>query len=131
MASSSPHGEQQLAQRLRLGRVVDRLRHVVLLPAPPCPAVRPGRSRLVGSIAVVGVVALIGCGGGDGTTTPATTALTPEQVAIGLDHPLCSEIESIEDLPEDGNCRERPTCQEVDDGAELPADGVCLDVTEP
>lgn len=101
------------------------------LPAPPCPAVRPGRSRLMGCIAVVGVVALIGCGGGDGTTTPATTALTPEQVAIGLDHPLCSEIESIEDLPEDGNCRERPTCQEVDDGAELPADGVCLDVTEP
>ena len=85
----------------------------------------------MGSIALIGVVALIGCGGGDGTTAPTTTALTPEQVAIGLDHPLCSAIESIEDLPEDGNCRERPTCQEVDDGAELPADGVCLDVTEP
>lgn len=88
------------------------------LPAPPCPAVRPGRSRLVGSIAVVGVVALIGCGGGDS----ATSSTAAEQTV-----PLCSAIDSGEvPVPEDGNCRQTPTCAEVDEGAELPADGMCL-----
>lgn len=75
-----------------------------------------------------------GCGSGETTSEPTSTALTPEQVAAGLDHPLCSAIDSGKvTIPADGNCRERPTCQEVDEGAELPADGTCLDLdaTEP
>lgn len=82
------------------------------------------RARCYAVAAAIGV-ALLGCGSGEATTAPATTA--SEQTV-----PLCSAINSGDvPVPEDGNCRETPTCAEVDEGAELPADGMCLDATEP
>lgn len=92
--------------------------------AATLPQHRPGRSRLVGSIAAVGCVLLLGCGSGEATTDSTSTSGTTTV-------PLCSAINSGEvTIPADGNCRPTPTCAEVDAGAELPPDGKCL-ATEP